>query len=329
MVELEVLGPLQVRQVGLPVAIPGAKPRAILTMLGLHDGSVVSADALVELLWGDDPPRTAAKALQTHISLLRRNLGEGFVLTQGAGWTLAETEVDAARYKTAARLGRDAAAAGDDGRAVVCFDEALALWRGIPELPDGRRGTPEKTRWIEAHACTDRRDVADLRSQSDGLLDACVSFDPDDIDAAFAELDTRYLASEAAAHAHTWTLVACAYEALNRRELPETTADWVNLDHRRLAPIAAGDLREYLLATWDLSPEAGIRIAAVHRLSTRGAVVTHVVKGTSHQGFEAEWRTIDLTTYEGDMVDHCEIFDEAEIDAALARFDELDRPTPG
>ncbi|HKV22495.1 MAG TPA: hypothetical protein VJR50_25960 [Mycobacterium sp.] len=46
-VELGVLGPVQVRQYGLPVAIPGAKPRAILTMLGLHDGSVVGADALL------------------------------------------------------------------------------------------------------------------------------------------------------------------------------------------------------------------------------------------------------------------------------------------
>ena len=88
-VELGVLGPLQVRQYGLPVAIPGAKPRAILTMLGLHGGSVVSADILVELLWGADPPRTAAKALQTHISALRRTLGDGFVLTEGTGWTLS------------------------------------------------------------------------------------------------------------------------------------------------------------------------------------------------------------------------------------------------
>jgi DNA-binding SARP family transcriptional activator len=45
-VELGVLGPLQVRQYGAPVMIPGAKPRAILTMLGLHGGSVVSADTL-------------------------------------------------------------------------------------------------------------------------------------------------------------------------------------------------------------------------------------------------------------------------------------------
>jgi DNA-binding SARP family transcriptional activator len=103
-VELGVLGPLQVRQDGAPVTIPGAKPRAILTMLGLHGGSVVSADTLVELLWGEDPPRTAAKALQTHISSLRRALGDGFVLTEGVGWTLAESEVDASRHKSAARL---------------------------------------------------------------------------------------------------------------------------------------------------------------------------------------------------------------------------------
>ena len=124
-VELGVLGPLQVRQYGLPVSIPGAKPRAILTMLGLHGGSVVSADTLVELLWGDDPPRTAAKALQTHISSLRRTLGDGFVLTEGTGWTLSTTEIDATRYKSAAKLGRAALAAGDVNQAVARFDEAL------------------------------------------------------------------------------------------------------------------------------------------------------------------------------------------------------------
>lgn len=155
------MGPLQVRQDGAPVVIPGAKPRAILTMLGLHGGSVVPADTLVELLWGEEPPRTAAKALQTHISSLRRALGDGFVLTQGAGWILADSEIDASRYKSAARLGRDAAAAGDTSQAVARFEEALALWRGIPELPDGRRGTSEKTRWLESHAALveDRADA--------------------------------------------------------------------------------------------------------------------------------------------------------------------------
>ena len=148
--ELGVLGPLQVRQDGAPVAVPGAKPRAILTMLGLHGGSVVSADTLVELLWGEDPPRTAAKALQTHISSLRRALGDGFVLTAGAGWTLSESEVDATRYTSAAKMGREAAAAGETSQAMARFEEALTLWRGIPELPDGQRGLSEKTRWSKA-----------------------------------------------------------------------------------------------------------------------------------------------------------------------------------
>ena len=130
-------------------------------MLGLHHGSVVSSETLLELLWGEDPPRTAAKALQTHISALRRALGDGFVLTQGAGWALADSEVDASRYKSAARLGRDATATGDLSEAVARFEEALALWRGVPELPDGRRGTSEKTRWLEGHAALveDRADA--------------------------------------------------------------------------------------------------------------------------------------------------------------------------
>ncbi|HZU49303.1 MAG TPA: BTAD domain-containing putative transcriptional regulator, partial [Mycobacterium sp.] len=159
--ELGVLGPLQVRRDGAPVTIPGAKPRAILTMLGLHGGSVVSTESLIELLWGDDPPRTAAKALQTHISSLRRTLGDGFVLTQGTGWILNEVETDASRYKQATKTGRDAAAAGDASQATVRFDEALALWRGTPELPDSRRGISEKTRWAEGHAALveDRADA--------------------------------------------------------------------------------------------------------------------------------------------------------------------------
>jgi class 3 adenylate cyclase len=161
LVELGVLGPLQVRQYGLPVAVPGAKPRAVLTMLGLHGGSVVTADALAELLWGARPPRTAVKALQTHISSLRRALGDGYVLTEGTGWTLSTTEIDATRYTLAARQGRDAFAGGDAGQAVARFDEALALWRGVPELPDGPRGGSEKTRWIEGHAALveDRADA--------------------------------------------------------------------------------------------------------------------------------------------------------------------------
>ena len=121
-------------------------------MLGLYGGSVVASTTLVELLWGDDPPRTAGKALQTHISALRRALGDGFVVTEGAGWTVSAEDIDASRYRAAAALGRDAMAAGNAPEAVSRFDEALTLWRGTPELPDGRRGRSERTRWSEDHA---------------------------------------------------------------------------------------------------------------------------------------------------------------------------------
>ena len=152
-------------------------------MLGLHGSAVVSADTLVELLWGDDPPRTAAKALQTHISSLRRTLGDGFILTEGAGWAAAGTEVDALRYKAAARMGREAAAAGDTSQAVARFEEAMALWRGIPELPDSRRGSSEKTRWTEAHAALveDRADallVTGRAAEIIGELEAAVTDAP-------------------------------------------------------------------------------------------------------------------------------------------------------
>ena len=66
----------------------------------------------------------------------------------------------------------------------------------------------------------------------------------------------------------------------------------------------------------------------MHRLTDLGAVVTHVAHGTSQEGFDAEWREIDLLTVDGDMINRCEIFDEADLDAALARFDELSRPAP-
>ena len=77
---------------------------------------------------------------------------------------------------------------------------------------------------------------------SDGRIAAVAVFDLDDFDSALAELDARYLAGEAAPYAHTWTLIVDCYAALNRSELPSTKSDFVNIDHRRTAAFAPGEL---------------------------------------------------------------------------------------
>ena len=156
---------------------------------------------------------------------------------------------------------------------------------------------------------------------ADERIVAFVTFDLDDIDAAFAELEARYLAGEAAAHAQTWSLVVAAYAAFDRHELP--AADWVTVDHRRATPFASSTMTESLRAIWDLTPALKIHIEAVHRLNSFGAVITHEGHGSSQEGFDAEWRAIDVLTVEGDRITGCEIFDEADLDAAIARFEEL------
>ena len=63
-------------------------------------------------------------------------------------------------------------------------------------------------------------------------------------------------------------------------------------------------------------------------LSNLGVVITEMVSGTSQEGFAFEWREVALVAFEGDLVSRFEMFDEADLDAALARFEELQSPTP-
>ena len=158
---------------------------------------------------------------------------------------------------------------------------------------------------------------------ADEKLASMVTFDVDDIDSAIAELDARYLAGEAAAHARTWSVIGEVYAAVNRREIPATAPDLVDIDHRSLAAIGSGDLKAYLQAAWKDSLRQGIYIETVHRLTDLGAVVTHVAKATSREGFDAEWRITSLFIVGDDLINRYEIFDEADLDAALARFEEL------
>ena len=141
-----------------------------------------------------------------------------------------------------------------------------------------------------------------IEIDADERIVALVVFDLDDFDAAFAELDARYLAGEAAAHAGTWSVIAGAFVALNRREFPAATTDVVSLDHRRGPAFAPGEGIEYIRAGWDLDQTLNLYIEAAHRVNERGAVFTWTGYGTSHEGFDAEWRGVEIMTVDGDLL---------------------------
>ena len=143
-----------------------------------------------------------------------------------------------------------------------------------------------------------------------------------------AELDARYLAGEAADHAATWSGLIDAYASLNRHEVPPTGPNLVDVDHRPLAPIAAGDMITYLQEFVADLAHLSVYAESVHRLTDRGAVVTHVAVGTSEAGFDAEWRMVYFAFLENGLLNHGEIFEESDLDTALARFDEITEQKP-
>jgi DNA-binding SARP family transcriptional activator len=134
---LALLGPLEVRLAGEPLDLGGARPRALLALLALHRGSVVSLDRIVEDLWGEESPATARHMVAVYVSRLRKTLGDDIVLTRRPGYLLQvrPEQVDATRFERLLAEGREAAAAEDAESAAARLGDALALWRG-PALAD-------------------------------------------------------------------------------------------------------------------------------------------------------------------------------------------------
>ena len=125
------LGPLEAVDGGRVVELPRRKHRALLATLLLHAGEPVSADRLIEDLWGESPPRTAKDALQNYVSLLRKALGQDVLVTRDGGYLLkvSPEQVDAFRFE---RLAADARATQAPETRARKLREALALWRGPP-----------------------------------------------------------------------------------------------------------------------------------------------------------------------------------------------------
>jgi DNA-binding SARP family transcriptional activator len=132
--EFRILGPLDVREGDQAVELAGGRQRALLALLILNANETVSIDRLVEELWGENVPATAPKVVQNHVSQLRRALGDGNLVTEGAGYSLrlAAGSLDVDRFEELLAEGRDALGEGDPARAGELLREALALWRGLP-----------------------------------------------------------------------------------------------------------------------------------------------------------------------------------------------------
>jgi len=136
-VEYRILGPLEAAVDGQPARLGGPKQRAALVLLLCHPNTVVPASRLVDGLWGDDPPGSAANLVQGYVSGLRKALGKEAIETRGAGY-LARLEpgaLDLQRFERRAHEGSSALERDDPAGAAASLSDALGLWRG-PALAD-------------------------------------------------------------------------------------------------------------------------------------------------------------------------------------------------
>ncbi len=179
-----VLGPVELWLRGRRTAWGPPLCRATLALLALADGRVVPATDLVDGLWGEDPPPSARKNVQAHISALRRVLGERLV-TRAPGYvlTLLPGEIDLGEFERLAADAVSAAGGGDLDRAAGAYRAALEVWRGPPladvaaigglgrhaDALDSRRMVVQSA-WIETELTLGR--TADLLPVLEGLVAA-------------------------------------------------------------------------------------------------------------------------------------------------------------
>jgi YVTN family beta-propeller protein len=197
-VDFRILGPLEVGERGMPLAISGAKQRALLAILLLNANKVVPVERLIDELWGEQPTETAAKSLQVYVSRLRKVLrtdgdadeditGDEVLLTRPRGYMVRVEpgELDLERFERLLAEGEAALGENDPRRANDLLSEALALWRG-PPLADVEFGSVARNevgrleelrlraqeRWIETEVALDRH------AEAVGVLEALVAEHP-------------------------------------------------------------------------------------------------------------------------------------------------------
>jgi DNA-binding SARP family transcriptional activator/tetratricopeptide (TPR) repeat protein len=137
MLEFCLLGPVVVRRGGVAVPVPRGRQRAMLAVLLLNAGQVVSVGQLAETLWGAAPPPSAPATVRNYVKRLRRALGtagQARILTRSPGYMIRVDpgELDVARFEVLLDGARGDARGGSWEAAAEQARAALALWRGEP-----------------------------------------------------------------------------------------------------------------------------------------------------------------------------------------------------
>ena len=133
--EVRLLGSVEALVDGHSLSLGGSKQRSVIAMLALNANATLSGDQLIDGLWGDDPPASAAKNIQRYVSQLRKALGESRaeaeIITRGHGYELRlpAGAVDALRFE---QLVEEAAGERPGPGANGLAAAALELWRGAP-----------------------------------------------------------------------------------------------------------------------------------------------------------------------------------------------------
>jgi len=132
-IEVKFLGPLEVTVDGHPREVAGRHERRLLALLASEAGRPLGVSRMVDFLWGESPPRTAQKSLQTHVSRLRAMLDIGLDVLARRGETyvldLPMDAIDGQAFRTDVGRGRTALAEQRPAEAVTALDRGLQRWR--------------------------------------------------------------------------------------------------------------------------------------------------------------------------------------------------------
>ncbi|WP_280216612.1 AfsR/SARP family transcriptional regulator [Nocardia neocaledoniensis] len=165
------LGVIAIRRDDALVALPGARARSLLAALAIRPGRARGAQALVDDIWGEQPPRAPMNALHTQVSRLRALLPDGALEIGPAGYrlTLPADAVDLTAAADLARRADEHLMLGDAAASLAAVTAARALWRGEPgaDLPDSDQADDLRAAAQHVLGDLDRIEVATRIAQGD------------------------------------------------------------------------------------------------------------------------------------------------------------------